>query len=433
MPGAFGCVLFDVKEVQPGKWEALPGPAWVSVEGEKATRIQGVEDLDSNRLWLSNLDRKIHWKAGLFTLKHIKDSRYLRVDLYQIARELGWSPKKIGSTKTAQAISEVFARVCRLAKDYAPELDYMTDSLANDLVRALDIKPYIHADETEEEAFACSYQDRTVLTLSDLPAGEERWVTFRIPRLYHVNQILGETSRLPQGPWKMIPEAAMPAKNLRMQWVYDNFRDVPFMVKVRKMQFYGQENQFRDLFRMDEVILAGRARRLRNWIPAPEFMGVRNFMDMDIESVCTGKEYVSASGIVPDFDPVYHHSYSYGLLMENVMTAYCLRSVAPKLKTKTSVSPWASWIRAYDRFFCLNNAAVLKPFSRKIASYGNGNVVVSTVESELEVLMGHATANGLQAPASTYSLLEDWKEKTRKSQENQGKMAGIKTVEELMK
>lgn len=424
---SFGCVEFDVAQNSKGQWVATPGPGWASIDGAPAKRIQGVLDLSLSVIWLSNLDQTTHWAAALYNIQQIKEAKYLRTDLNQIVRELGVSPKVVGPAHSAEAVAEVFGRVMRLAKGYCDKISWGRQTLLQGLTQGLGIYDEPYEDALMDEAFACSYQDRVDCGTSFASENGERWMTLRRPRLLHAQQLIGDAFLLPEGPWRFIGEKEMPRKEERFEWLQKTFSGMPYMVKVKNMNFYrpleGESGDAKHLLKLGDSILPGRQRRQRQWLPMPELLYMSRFAEIEFDSICVGRQLnIMEKKIFPDMDYLMHHSYSWGILAENIWMAYASRSVNVKAQSKTLVSPRATWLRAVDRFYCFGAAKYMSGPKTKIMSYGTGSVTLACQESDMGEIIQHAIENGLQVPASSYMHWQKWDAKERAAQKSRQNM-----------
>ena len=427
MINAFGCVEFDVAQNAKGQWGAMPGAGWASIDGAPAVRVQGVSDLSLNVIWLSNLDQPTHWAAALYNTPQIKEARYLRTDLNQIVRELGVSPKVVGPTHSAEAVAEVFGRVMRLAKEYCNKLSWGRSSLLQELTHGLGLYDEPYEDALMDEAFACSYQDRVDCGATLSTDAGERWLTLRRPRLLHAQQLIGESFLVPQGPWKFIGEKDMPKKEERFEWINKNFGGAPYMVKVKSMNFYrqleGDTCNPKTLLQLGDSILPGRQRRQRQWLPMPELLYMSKFADIEFDSVCVGRMFdIKEKSILPELDYMMHHSYSWGILAENIWMTYASRSINTKAQSKTLVSPRATWLRSIDRFYCFTSARYMSSPETKIMSYGTGSITLACKESDMGAVIQRAIENGLQVPASSYLHWQKWDAKEKAAQKSRQEM-----------
>ena len=426
---SYGCVQFDVAQNAKGQYHAVLGPGWASVDGQPAFRITGFSDLDLDIMWLTNLDQDTYWQAGLFNTPQIKEAKYLRIDFQQIVRELGVSPKMVSPAHSTEAVAEIFGRIMRLAKERFPNLGYGKSSLIQEISFAINLQDAGYEDSIVDEAFSCSFQDRVLCDSRYTPESGERWITFRRPRLFHAQQLIGEKLIIPKGPWTFIGERDMPPKESRMNWLLETFKGQPYMVKVKNLNFYSSLNtptfNPANLLKLGESILAARQKRPRQWLPMPEFLYVSKFADVEFDSVCVGTEYENLEEpLLPDLDYVMHHSYAWGVLAENIWMTYASRSINPKAKSKTLVSARATWLRTIDRFYCFAAARAMSIPLVNVLSYGTGSVTVSCSEPNMGFVIDHAVKSGLQAPASSYMHWRSWRNKELAAGQQVGSSTG---------
>jgi hypothetical protein len=413
-PKKYGCVQFDVVQKDSGQWLAEPGPGWASINGGAAKRIQGLQDLSLEVLWISNLEQSVHWAAGLFNTPQIKDNKYLRVKLDQISRELGISPKVVSPAHSSEGLSEVFSRVMMLAKYHWENIGWLKSSLMQELVAALGLVDEPYEDPLLEEVFALSYQDSVECAK---PEAGDRYVTFQRPRLLHAKQLIGDSLMLPVGGWSFVGERDMPKKEARFDWVMNAFKGRPFMVKIKKMNFYRRldEENFDAsyLIKLGESILPGRMRRQREWMTMPELLYVSKYADVDFDSVCVGSHYDEDGSVgLPPLHDAMDYSYSWGILAENVWMTYASRSINSKAKSKTLVSARSTWLKSYDRFYSFVAAQHMSlPGRTRVLSYGVGGVTLACKDPDLGDVIQHGLSGGLVAPASSYRHWKYWSEK----------------------
>lgn len=418
----FGCVEFDVIQNEKGAWVATPGPGWASIDGSPAIRINSISDLKLDVIWLSNLEQTVHWAAALYNTPQIKEARYLRTDINQIVREIGVSPKVVGPAHSAEAVAEVFGRVMRLAKTYCDRLTWGRATLIQELAHGLGLFDEPYENALLDEAFACSYQDRVDCANSFSPDSGERWITLRRPRLLHAQQLVGDSFLIPRGPWKFIGERDMPKKEERFEWLKKNFGGGPYMVKIKSMNFFKPSNEEKfdpkSLLQLGDSILPGRQRRQRQWMPMPELLYVSRFADIEFDSVCVGSFFDEPEKILPDLDYLMHHSYSWGVLAENIWMTYASRSINTKAQSKTLVSPRATWIRSIDRFYCFSSAIAIASKETKIMSYGTGSITLACKEGDMGEVIRKSIDAGLQVPASSYHNWKRWEDKEKAAQKS---------------
>jgi hypothetical protein len=419
-----GCVLFDVEQdLGSGEWRAKPGAGWASVDGDTAFRVARVEDLSKDVMWLTNLDRDVHWRATLYNVPQIKDSKYLRLGVDQLMREIGVSPKAVGPAHSAEAVAEIFGRIMRLAREQCDRLGWGRGDLIQELSQGFGIHDAPHEDPLLDEAFSRSYQDRVDCHRPE-KGDTSRWVTLRRPRLLHAQQIIGKSFMVPNGPWRFIGEKDMPTKkDDRVEWVHREFGGAPFMVKVRKINFFRpletDSCNPADLLKLGESFLPGRPRAPREWMPMPELLYMSKFADIDFDSVCVGSYYDELGfDILPELNGMMHHSYAWGVLAENMWLTYASRSINRQTQNKTLVSARATWLRAVDRFYCFVAAHQMSiPDVSKVLFYGSGGVTVACKEPDIGRLIQHGVDCGLQSPSSSYLHWAKWGEKEKRAQE----------------
>ena len=72
----FGCVFFD--DVQKHT------TGFCSYNGERAKRIRGTQDLDSDIVWLTNLEYDLMWYSGFSSHARFRRADFLRQNINKI-------------------------------------------------------------------------------------------------------------------------------------------------------------------------------------------------------------------------------------------------------------------------------------------------------------------------------------------------------------
>jgi hypothetical protein len=396
----FGCVMFDLVENSEGKLTPNPGSGWASIEGGSSYRIKNTSDLSNEVTWITNLSQEVFWKTSAVKQKKLKFSGYLRTDIGQIMKELGLTPPKVPIVKVCETISDIFNRVMRLAIEFYGITGFIHKDLYSE------IRSTLFADDTNvstpvDEALSRSYQD---LVICERPIIKERvnFITLKRPRYFHAKSILDTSIPVWNGDWEFLSSEDMP-KNASDKIKFLMSKEKPFIVKIVIHSFNHQENINLDLgklLNLGEAIGEGGKPKPRNWVCQPELLYLSKFADIDVEAafVASGYQELEKSVQLPYLGELSDFSYSLGILSECVWIGLASRSINPKNKSKTLVSPRACWLKAADRFMTLTSAMMLASAGFIVVSYGYGGVTVMVEDYKIPQLIELAPHAGLSVP-----------------------------------
>lgn len=397
----FGCVLFDMQDDGSERMTPQPGKGWASANGKEAVRIHSPDDLASDIRWLTNLDRHTFYRSGAVRMKKLRESSYLKTDLGQIMRETGLAPQKLTSAKACEGLSEVFARLMKIAQAHYEIPSIREDEFFAELRPLLlpaDAPVSLEVDEALSRAFL-----ETVICPSAKVEGGRR-VLLKRPRLEHARQILD--TAIPDGEWEFVGVDAMPEESARLEWLSGLKR--PALMKVAIKGFVERCPAWAPaLLQLGEASAGGARKKERSWMTLQEARYFSRYAKLDIQAVflAEGWRDVGARKELCEMGELSDLSISLGLIAEAHWLALASPSRHPVTKQKTLVSPRACWLRATDRFLCFAAALPLASAGFSVSSYGAGEVVVTARADRMRDLAQIAPACGLTAPAALYEAL----------------------------
>lgn len=390
----FGCVLFDLQEDADGKLRPALGAGWASANGEKALRITGAHDLDTDIRWWTNLDRNTFWKSGCVRMKKLRESSFFKTDLGQLMREVGLTPKKLGSAVVCEALSEIFARSMRLAVSHYDFSELREQELVDELrvlLAPADASVSMETDEALSRAFldymACPFTKRD----------GARIVTLKRPRLTHAREVL--ESAVPEGAWDFYGPNDLPEEHARLDMLQGLKR--PALVKVALRGFVEKcPTYVPPLLQLGEAVGAKGHKKERNWMTLQEVRYFSRFARVEIQAAFVAERWqeLRMGKALLELGPLSDWSISLGLLAEAHWSSLASRSRHPVTKSKSMVSPRACWLRSADRFFCFAAALPLAAAGFSISGYGLGAVSVSVLPEDLGKLTEVAPGCGLLMP-----------------------------------
>jgi hypothetical protein len=395
----FGCVMFDLVE-NNGETKPAPGSGWASIEGAPATRVRNTGDLSNEVIWLTNLSQDILWKTKAVKENKLKYSGYLRTDVSQMMKELGLLINKVQIANITEIISEIFNKVMRLAMEFYGVKSFTQKDLHSEIRNMLfpdDLNVSNHVDE----ALSRSYQD---LVVCERPLTKEKmnFITLKRPRYFHAKSILDTMIPFSKDSWEFLGSEDLPiSTEEKIKFLMEKGK--PFIAKISINYFKHQPNinlELGKLLNLGEAIGEGGRPKQRNWVCQPELLYLSKFADINIDAAFMADEYqpLEKSVQLPYLGELSDFSYSLGILSECVWIGLAARSINPKNKSKTLVSPRACWLKAADRFMTLTSAMMLMSAGFIVISYGYGGVTVMVEDYKLAQLREIAPHAGLTVP-----------------------------------
>jgi hypothetical protein len=400
---AFGCVFFDREDDGTGRAEPRYGKGWMSIEGQKAERFSDPRQLDQDVRWLTNLDKKSFWLAGAVGNRSLRHSGYLRVELGQLMKEAGLLVKELDPAGVCERLSEIYARLSRLARAHYGILEFRESELREQLARALAVDDQPVSMEVDE-ALRRSWQEVVSLTL---PGQEpKRAMIFRRPRLAHAKALL-ETP-IPVGGWEFLDARALPPEGARLDWLFAKNR--PFLAKVKVGEAFAtpQSRRVASLLSFSDPMASGSRRRERDWMCSNELFYWAQHARIEPLAVFMAEDAkpLAATPGILELGPLSEHSLSLGLLAEAHWMALAGRSRHPAARSAALVSPRAAFLRAADRFLCFCSALEMQTRGFEPVSYGMGAVSVAFDGAAQVKALGQALQeSGLLAPAGLFEAL----------------------------
>lgn len=396
----FGCVMFDLQDNGSGENIPLPGSGWASLEGGLAYRIKSVSELHNNVKWLTNLNQNTLWKSGAVKHPKLKHSGYLRTELGQIMKEVGVYPPNTPIAEVCEMISHIFNKTMLLAIELFNIQSFNNKDLHSEIKANLvgEDKPIsLHMDE----ALSRSYQD-LVICENFSQSVDRVFITLKRPRVIHANEVLATKIPLTLSDWDFIsPDQLNGSSSDKIKFLNDLGK--PYVAKCSVSSYFYSKDinvDLSKLLNLGEAFGEGGKTKERNWVCQPELNYLTNFSDIDVSAafVSQGSQHIFENITLPFMGDLQDLSYSFSLLIENLWVAYTSRSINPRTKAKSLVSPRASWLKASDRYLTLKSAMLLTSYGYDVVSYGFGAVNLSVPTQKVKDLVTLAPSAGLIAP-----------------------------------
>jgi len=372
------------------------GKAWASVSGEDAKRINGIGELPSNVYWVTNLPYNVFRKYNLNKKPNIFDQQFFRTSVKLMSGEAGLEDDL---KELSQFCALVFQRVfdsCESMYDidlkYSP---YRLNALISDYVISKEVRqiPMGSTASTLTEAFMESTQQNQGM-IGEVPKGSKAR-TFSFPKGAYAREILSlDYPRSTQ--WE-------PLKDIDIKTTIGSregnvISGTPAAIKKIEKMCAGKAGIFKinvlytEKFFRSFATFGQGSNYNRNWATLPELIDMLQYNVIEIE-----EGYVSEIGPLPIHSSIDlstdEFSYSRGLTLENIWTAYSLPLNRGKFFT-----PVGAYMRAYDRIMCAKAAYEFARNNLTVGSYGTGRIVVYCKKSEEHMATEIALENGLMPP-----------------------------------
>lgn len=394
-----GCAWFDM---EPGA-ELDKAGIWVSQGGEPNVRVHGVQSLDSQVIWWSNLTLPQTWMVG--RLDQVKDARFLGPAWADLLDEQGQRP----DGPIIELWSETFARLAEwlseLTRVTQPDQPWVWGDgrLCDVLAERWGWATPMGGAPRPQPVLAAAYVpevDHAPLGGTQQWAGRRR-IALSLPRVNHAQKIW--TTRAPAGDWSLVEDALWPKlTEERLRWLTSQRQ--PLLVRVDRIEWsQGQED-------LGRTWLGLRGRRFAAEIPEPIWMTGDEAIDLmglarfDIESAYIGERWDYSD--TPDWwqgeindSALGSHSLMLGILSHTLWQAGASPTRDPVRRSQSATTPAAVWRRAADRRTCFEAARRLVGQGIPVMSHGEGRVAIAVDPTfPLPDLAHHIKAAGLILP-----------------------------------
>jgi len=368
----FGCVFFDNQSAEAG---------WSCVSGEEPKRIQSVDALGTEYIWLTNLEYDSMFEHSLNQNPWLKHSGYLRLKVDQIINE--WGVATVAVDRNIRWFADLFNRIMRYAAFLHPECAWREPTIADSFANlwSLPEMPDGQLAPAMRQALRETLQEWTsVYGIRNVP-GNVRLKLMR-PRGSHYHDMM--SCSIPAGPWlPMIDHDILPPRDERPFWLLEKRK--PVLCNLHIQQDYRTEHLSTFAFG------AGRTDR-RNWSNEKEMEYLQRMTSQPlvIDTAFIGCDYhtlfselngaiVNLQGIETLTSSLGMLSWSAGLVLENLwVSATKIPSMVKKKKGDAdggrNVSFRCSWLRTADRLIMFEYARRMQDCGWDVAGYGVGSV-----------------------------------------------------------
>mgnify|MGYP000002844768 CR=1 FL=1 len=388
-----GVILFDDPKIGEQGWGAK--------SGQEAERINGINALDQEYIWITNVDYMDFNNLGFRNVSYLRETHYMRGTIKTFIEELGL---KSSPSKAAEILSNIFQRVIKFGNEmFGIDPKEHSHRYANLLAQKIIPMNMRKAPTHNNESISDALEEATQLMQNNVgrrPNGRKA-ITVHMPRIAYFNWLLN--SRVPvDREWKKI------AFNTgEFEVGIEKGKEIEgTKTRMSKLDKLSEDNAFMfniSIKSMEDEYLSFASfgvgkKTSRTWVTYPELKELARYSRIEVKKGL--KTQIGAlDEDVQDKDPSTNFSYSKGIFLENLISALStnvdgvLNGVIP-------------YIRAYDRMACLKAAEVLNSEGYYVMSYSFGKIVVLVPETGIEEFVSKSLSMGLQPPVSLLSQLD---------------------------
>ena len=387
-----GVILFDDPKIGEQGWGAK--------SGQEAERINGINALDQEYIWVTNIDFADFNNLGFRNVSYLRETHYMRATIKTFIEELGL---KDSPSEAAEVLSNIFQRVINFGKEmFGIDPREHSHRYANLLAQKIIPMNMRKAPTHNNESISDALEEATQLMQNNVgrrPNGRKH-VVVHMPRIAYFNWLLS----------RLVP--------VDREWKKIGFNTGDFEVgiekgkevegtktRMAKLEKLSEDNAFMfniSIKSMEDEYLSFASfgvgkKTARTWVTYPELKELIRYSRIQVKKGLKTK-LGALDAEVQDKDPSTNFSYSKGIFLENLISALStnvdgvLNGVIP-------------YIRAYDRMACLKAAEVLNNEGYYIMSYSFGKLVVLVPETGMDEFISKSLSMGLQAPISLLSQL----------------------------
>ena len=382
----FGVVIFDDAE--------HPAFGWASLAGSKPRRIKHLADLESDGIFIANLNWQQIRNINASREPRIRASNFFREDLSLIAQDLDL-PIIEDPASCLHKVSEFFDRCIRIAYDIYG-FKRVSGTLKETIYECLfpSGEPTTFGTPKIDEAF-----DEAYLAIQKCYVNSHsgtRNAKLRFSRSVFANLL--NQFPIPVGPWS-IYQGKLPVNDTdyskgeesntyKFLHEFGSQKPALCLVSVRNI-----ETSCADLLGFTN----GKDRR--NWIPIHEAAFLSSIAEVKVKKIIQGTRYQNYEDVSfgwQEQSVVGDVSYSLGLVAESHIAA--ISSGTRRKQGGTSYSPRAVFLKAWDRIMLFKVAYALYRNDIVVSSYAMGAVNVSIQDHQLEFVSQEALKLGLTPP-----------------------------------
>ncbi|MFS1426446.1 hypothetical protein LMH73_004495 [Vibrio splendidus] len=372
---------------------------WRSVAGETAKRIVGINELESDVLWVTNLDYRQYKKLNLTRTPNIVDEQFFRSKISVLAQEVGIDDDAdVLCRKLSGILHGVHALGCQsfgMSEASLASYRYTNALQAALLTSGMRKQPIGGSSGKIAEAIRQSTQENQGMSGKFVPRGSKA-VQFIFPRATYAKWLLSQDYPVNNNwsPLKMKDSANTVigyedgTKIKGTDSVIGKLKELSeTKVGVLQVSVLSVDESYANHSKFG----AGANNMIRRWATIPEIIEISKYSKISIMSgfCADGGKLELPNILIPDES---EYSLSKGILLENAWVALSSPVYVPGYN---NVSPLGAYMRAYDRIMCGRAAASFSNHGFIVGSYGTGRVIVYVRHGEEDMVRELAFKNNL--------------------------------------
>ena len=393
-----GVVRFDTSDPSQG--------GWVSVEGERARRINGPGALSNDTLWWSSLTFDDMYRANIRT-PYIKLTTYCTswstsgepMGQNEICMDWGFMHRNFSDQEITEALSAIFASTMRFVErhyglDLAKEVPQQA-SLADELRVLLLPEKDEHFTPEVDAALEAAYQPYTYCVFPRHDLNDYVHVQMIVPPVRYAHEVLDVV--VPESKFNFIGADQLPRDPAaRLEWVLA--QENPVLARIRVSDVSPE---------YAPVLAFGNGAKSgcnRTWASHPELLLLSKYATIEIESafVFGGYEPLDNKLRLPRFSGLQEMTPTADIIASNHWIGLARSNpwTFERRSRGRAWSPRAIWINAIDRFLMFTYALRLYRAGIAVYRYGAGRITAVVPKYHYRDAYEVATSCGLLAPPS---------------------------------
>lgn len=394
----FGAVLFDTPE------NAGDGSGWACIAGESPFRVSGINDLQHDARWWTNITFNSVSDQRSFRSGSVKQEGYLRTRMDHIAQEIGLDGKR--PLEAVPLFAQLFERVMKSGvQHYGLDIE----TIANEDFLSRDMAIQYRLDRRHDKKMP--QMDNSFQNITFCSGRWSRDVVYtwiRRPRLQHAIDVLSAPVPVFGGKWEAFKDKSLLRTSRALDFLIASEEPVLARASVKNI-----DPAVSDLIGFGNTANKSE-NRVREWISQPELLWLSNYAEIDIKDafLCKGgyqpgfvseqyplKEHLVSPNLNMGFNQL---SITAGLLAENYWVALANRiQKRAGRKTEKIITPSASWMRSVDRMLIFMDAIkLINKIDIDINSYSVGTMNVSFPQHIWDEVKEAVQESGLFMPTT---------------------------------
>lgn len=385
----YGVIIFD----DP----AIIQNGWACISGDNPFYVTSTGDLDTNTIWLTNVDMATLSQKGFSHNTNLRAEDYLRTTLSSLVIELGL--RDLTADHQAKVLADLFSTVMQFFCLNTGFTKTPSGMLNNGIRRAFLPEEQPITPEVISAASAALYAN--TFCEQNYGTGNPEYISLVFHRYKYAKEML--SNEFPVGRWERVSSVVMnESQGFLTEWLKGLKK--PALVKVKlecvsehisHLVNYGSETARRidSAASESELIMSSE----HTWMTSLEYLEMSKYADFKVMDIYTAQGYGYSPVTIPEWGKYSENSYAFGLYCESLWT-----SLTRALDGRLAKSPLSAWMRSIDRLKCLNKAISLDSCEDVVVhSYGYGRITLYANKSIRSQMPDIATRHKLLSPMAT--------------------------------